>query len=69
MIKARRMRWGDIAYIRQRRGTSRVLKRETEGKSSLGRPRRIWEDNIEMDLQEVRWESINWIDLAQNKAR
>ena len=39
-----------------------------EGNRPLGRPRRRWEDNIEMDLQEVGWErSIDWIDLAQNR--
>ena len=40
---------------------------ETEGKRSLGRPMRRWEDNIKMDLQEVGCEGMDWIDLAQNR--
>jgi hypothetical protein len=37
------------------RGVYRVLVRKTEGKRPLGSPRRRWEDNIKMDLQEVGW--------------
>ena len=37
-----------------------------EGKRPLGRPRRRWENNIKMDLQEVGW-GTDWIDLAQDK--
>jgi len=41
-----------------------------EGKSPLGRPRRKWEDNIKMDLQELSWEGgMDWIDLAQDSDR
>jgi hypothetical protein len=39
-----------------------------EGKRPLGRPRRRW-DNIKMDLQEVGYASINWIELAQDRDR
>ena len=37
-----------------------------EGKSPLGRSRHRWENNIKMDLQEVGWGDMDWIDLAQN---
>ena len=37
---------------------------KSDGKRSHGRPRRKWENNIKMDLQEVGWMSINWIHLA-----
>jgi hypothetical protein len=37
---------------------------ETCGKEPLGRPRRRWDDNIKMDLQEVGWEGMDCIDLA-----
>jgi hypothetical protein len=37
----------------ERRGVCRVLVEKSEGKSSLGRPRRRWENNIKLDLQEV----------------
>jgi hypothetical protein len=37
-----------------------------EEKRPLGRPRRRWEDNIRMDLREIRWESVDWVHLAQD---
>jgi len=54
MIKSRRMAWaGYVARMGKRRGVYRVLVRRPEGKRPLGKPRRRWEDNIKMDLQEV----------------
>ena len=48
------MRWaGQVARLGKRRGVYRVLVGKREGKRPLGRPRRRWEDNIKMDLQEV----------------
>jgi len=38
-----------------------------EGKRSLGRSRRRWEDNIKMDLRQVRCGGMDWIDPAQNR--
>ena len=43
--------------------------RKLERKRPLGRPRRRWEDNIKMVLQEVRCGGTNWIDLAQDRDR
>ena len=40
-----------------------------EGRKALGRPRRRWDDNIKMDLQEVGCGSVDWIDLAQDRDR
>jgi len=40
-----------------------------EGKRPIGRPRRRWEDNFKMDLQEVGCGDIDWIELAQNRDR
>jgi len=51
------------------RGVYRVLMGIPEGKRPLGRPRHRWEDNIKMDLQEVGCESMDWIDLAQDRDR
>ena len=45
-----------------------VLVGEPEGKRPLGRPRRRWEDNIKMDLQEVGCGGMDWIELAQTPA-
>jgi len=53
----------------ERRGVYRVLVRKNEGKRPLGRPRRRWEDNIKTDLQEVKCEGIDWIDVAQDRDR
>jgi len=40
-----------------------------DGKRKLGRPRRRWEDNINMDLQEVGCRGMDWIELAQDRDR
>ena len=54
VIKSRRMRWaGHVARMGEGRGVYSVLVGKPEGKRPLGRPRRRWEDNIRMDLQEV----------------
>jgi hypothetical protein len=37
-----------------------------EGKRPLGRPRRRWEVNIRMDLREIGWGGMDWVDLAQD---
>jgi len=54
VIISRRMGWsGHVAHMGESRGVYRVLVRNPEGKRPLERPRYRWEDNIEMDLQEV----------------
>jgi hypothetical protein len=40
---------------------------EPGGKRPLGRPRRKWVDNIKMDLMEIGWDGMDWIELAQDK--
>ena len=46
-----------------------VLVGKPEGKRPFGRPRRRWEDNIKMDLQEVGCGAMDWIELAQDRDR
>ena len=46
-----------------------MLVGKPEGKRPLGRPKRRWEDNIKMDLQEVGVEYEDWIGLAQDRDR
>ena len=53
----------------ERGGIYRVLVGKPEGKRSLGRPKRRWEDNIKMDLQEVGRGSMDWIELTQERDR
>jgi hypothetical protein len=61
------MRLADyVAFFGERRGLYRVLVGKPEGKSPLVRPRCRWEDNIEMDLQEVVCGGMEWIALVQN---
>jgi hypothetical protein len=38
-----------------------------EGEKPLGRTRRSWVDNIKMDLREIGWDDMDWIDLAQDR--
>jgi hypothetical protein len=51
------------------RGVYRVLVGKPEGKIPLGRPRRRWEDNINVDVSETGIDGTNWIQLAQNRVR
>jgi hypothetical protein len=70
VVKSRRMRWaGHVARMGEGRGVHRVLVGKPEGKRPLGRPRRRGEDNIKMDLQEVRGVCGDWMKLAQGKER
>ena len=63
-----RMRWvGRIVSTEKRRNVYRILVVRPDGKKTLGRCRRMCEDNIKMDLQHVRWGGIDWIDLAQDR--
>jgi hypothetical protein len=48
-------------------GPYRISVGNPDGKRPLGRPRRRWEDNIRMDLKEIGWGCIYWIDLAQDR--
>ena len=48
-------------------GVHRVLAGKPEGKRPLGRPRRRWEDNIKIYLQEVGWGHGDWMELAQDR--
>jgi hypothetical protein len=45
----------------------RILVGKLEAKRPLGRPKRRWVDNFKMDLREIEWSGMNWIDLAQDK--
>ena len=68
VVKSRRMRWaGHVVRMGEDRGVHRVLVGKPEGKRLLGRPRRRWEDNIKMDLQEVGGGRGDWMELAQDR--
>jgi hypothetical protein len=60
--KSRRMRWaGHATRIGEKRNVYRILMGKPEGKRPLGRPRRRWVNNIEMDLREIGWDGMDWI--------
>jgi hypothetical protein len=46
----------------------RILVQRLEGKRPLERPRCRWVDNIKMDIREIGWDGMDWIDLAQNSS-
>jgi hypothetical protein len=68
VIKSRRLRWaGHVARKGEGRGVDSVLIRRPEEKRPLGRPRRRWKDNIQMDFREIRIDGANWIQLAEDR--
>ena len=67
-IKSRRLRWaGHVALMEEGRSAFKILTGKLTGKRPLGRPRRRWEDNIRMDLEEIGVNAGNWIDSAQDR--
>ena len=58
-----------VARMEEERDVHKVLVGKPEGKRPLGRPRRRWEDNIKMDLQEVGRGCGDWMELAQDRER
>jgi hypothetical protein len=53
--------------MREKRNAHRILVGKPEGKRPLGRPRRRRVDNIKMDLREIGWDGVDWIDMAQDR--
>jgi hypothetical protein len=51
----------------EKRNVCRILVGNSEGNKPLRRPRRRWVDNIKMDLREIGWFGMDWIDLAQDR--
>ena len=70
VVKSRRMRWAEhVTRMGKDRGVHRVLVGKPKGKRPLGRPRRRWEDNIKMYLQEVGGYRVDWMELALDRDR
>jgi hypothetical protein len=68
MIKSRRMRWAEhVARMGETMNAYRIFVGMPEGKRPVGRPRRRWVDNIKMDLRQIGWDGMDWIELAQDR--
>ena len=68
MIKSRKLRWaGHVARMEEGRSAFKILTGKPTGKRPLGRPRRGWEDNVRMDLEEIGINAGNWVDSAQDR--
>jgi hypothetical protein len=66
VIKSSRLRWvGSVARIGESRGAYRFLVGKPDGKRPVGRPTRIWEDNIKMDITEVGRRTWNALSLLR----
>ena len=64
----RRLRWaGHVARREEGRSAFKIITGKPTGKRPLGRPRRRWENNIRMDLEEIGINAGNWVDSAQDR--
>ena len=67
-IKIARLRWAEhVARMEEGRSAFKMLTGNPTGKRPLGRPRRRWEDNIRMNLEEIGINAENWVDSAQDR--
>jgi hypothetical protein len=68
VIKSRKLRWaGHVARIEEGMSAFKILTAKRTGKRLFGRPRRKWEDNIRMDLEERGINAGNWVNSAQDR--
>jgi hypothetical protein len=67
MIKSRRMRLAGHVARMEKRNAYWILVGKPDGKRPLERPTSRWVDNIKMDLREIGWNGMEWIDLAQDR--
>ena len=66
VIKIRRLRWaGHVARMEEGMSAFKILTGTPARKRPLGRTRRIWEDNIRMDVEEIGTNAGNWVDSAR----
>ena len=67
-IKSRRLKWaGHVARMEEGRSAFKILTDKPTGKRPMGKPRRRWEENIRMNLEEIGINSGNLVDSAQDR--
>ena len=67
LMKSRTVRWpGHMAHMGEKKNAYGNFTGKPRGKGLLSRPLRGWEDNIKMDLKEIGWKGVDWINLANN---
>jgi hypothetical protein len=69
MMKSRRVRWAGHVARMEENNAYMVLIANPEENRQPGRPIRMWVDNIKMDLREIGWAGMDWIDLAQDRCQ
>jgi hypothetical protein len=68
VIKSKRLRWaGHVARMAEGRRAFKILTGKPTGKRTSGRPRRRWEDNIRMNLENIGINAGDWVDSAQDR--
>jgi hypothetical protein len=68
MVKSRRMRCaGHVARLGEKRNAYRILNGKARRKETTRKTRRRWVDNIKIDLREVGWNGVDWVELAQDR--
>ena len=68
MIKSKRLRWaGHVARMEEGRSAFKILTGKPTGNIPLGRPRRRWEDNIRIDLEQIGINAGGCVDSAQDR--
>jgi hypothetical protein len=60
-------RAGHVARIGEKRNAYTILMGKPEGKRPLQRPKHMWMDSIRMDLSEIGWDGVDWIDVNQDR--
>jgi len=60
---------GHVARIGEVRNAYKILVGNSDRKRPLGRPKRRWEDSIRMNLREIEWEDVDWMQLAQDRVQ
>jgi hypothetical protein len=66
VTRSKRMRWErHVARMGEKRNACRILVGKPEGKKPIGRPRHRWVDNVKMDLRELGWCDMDWIDWVR----